>query len=417
MPIVKFVLLSLILSNSHAFLKSSSLFSGKPSARVFSENYFRESQLLSLVGKRPFAKDKWLNRALGRNSDVKLQAKTGLSKFYTSNIQALIRPVAWHKTVKKAFCHLETANEDPFPSILPVAYSQPKPKPEISPSQTEPSLLGQAVQQFLNPSPSQAETELTANPLPISPVVMIPNPTADENSPTSSNAELISEKQFSKDPEPFQIWVKGYLVARLPDQTQAISMVDRLKRLLANQNLNPTDIMPTLVDGKPGAKVGEEILFVIDEAIASKKKANDHLQAIKWVNRLRVALQAPPLTLPEAQEQMYELEETATQFQGTASWYGPYFHGRLTANGEIYDQHGLTAAHRTLPLGTYLKVTNLENQHSVIVRVNDRGPYIPPRSLDLSLGAARCLDSEESGVVPYKAVILNPASIPSDDGV
>jgi rare lipoprotein A len=103
---------------------------------------------------------------------------------------------------------------------------------------------------------------------------------------------------------------------------------------------------------------------------------------------------------------MYGLQSSTTRLSGIASWYGGYFHGRLTANGEIYNQDDFTVAHRTLPFNTYLKVTNLENNKSVVVRVNDRGPYIAPRSLDLSRTAARCLDSEYTGVVAYQAVVL-----------
>lgn len=76
---------------------------------------------------------------------------------------------------------------------------------------------------------------------------------------------------------------------------------------------------------------------------------------------------------------------------GVASWYGPGFHGRLTASGEVYDQYQLTAAHRTLPLPSFLRVTNLANQRSVIVRVNDRGPYHGNRIIDLSYAAAQKL--------------------------
>ena len=71
-----------------------------------------------------------------------------------------------------------------------------------------------------------------------------------------------------------------------------------------------------------------------------------------------------------------------------ASWYGPRFHGRLTANGEIYDQNALTAAHKSLRFGTILRVTNTRTNKSVIVRINDRGPYIPGRQIDLSKAAA-----------------------------
>ncbi|NOT13520.1 MAG: septal ring lytic transglycosylase RlpA family protein [Methylococcaceae bacterium] len=84
--------------------------------------------------------------------------------------------------------------------------------------------------------------------------------------------------------------------------------------------------------------------------------------------------------------------------QGIASWYGPGFHGKKTANGEIFDMYALTAAHNTLPIPSYAKVTNLENQRSVIVRINDRGPFVGNRLLDLSYAAAKKLDLQEGGV-------------------
>lgn len=82
-----------------------------------------------------------------------------------------------------------------------------------------------------------------------------------------------------------------------------------------------------------------------------------------------------------------------------ASWYGPRFHGRLTANGEIYDQMGFTAAHKSLPFGTLLRLTNQQNHKSIIVRINDRGPYIPGRKIDLSKKVAIELGAYEKGVI------------------
>lgn len=84
---------------------------------------------------------------------------------------------------------------------------------------------------------------------------------------------------------------------------------------------------------------------------------------------------------------------------GTASWYGPGFHGRKTASGERFNQHGLTAAHKTLPLGSRVKVTNLANGHSVIVRINDRGPYTRGRIIDLSRGAKNAIGMGSTGKV------------------
>ncbi len=86
--------------------------------------------------------------------------------------------------------------------------------------------------------------------------------------------------------------------------------------------------------------------------------------------------------------------------RGEASWYGPGFHGRKTASGERFDQQKLTAAHMELPLGTKAVVTNLENGRSVEVEINDRGPYVPGRAIDLSKAAARELGMIEAGVAP-----------------
>ena len=85
-----------------------------------------------------------------------------------------------------------------------------------------------------------------------------------------------------------------------------------------------------------------------------------------------------------------------------ASWYGPRFHGRTTANGEIYDQTAYTAAHKSLPFGTLLRITNPRNNKTLIVRINDRGPYIPGRQLDLSKAAAEELGVIHSGVKKLK---------------
>lgn len=92
--------------------------------------------------------------------------------------------------------------------------------------------------------------------------------------------------------------------------------------------------------------------------------------------------------------------------KGEASWYGPGFHGRRTANGERYDQYGLTAAHRTLPFGTRLTVTNLANGSSVVVKVTDRGPFAKDRILDLSYGAAKVIGlvGPGTGVVQLELV-------------
>lgn len=92
--------------------------------------------------------------------------------------------------------------------------------------------------------------------------------------------------------------------------------------------------------------------------------------------------------------------------RGIASWYGEEFHGRPTSSGEIYDMHALTAAHKLMPLGTVAKVTNLENGRSVTVKINDRGPFIDDRIIDLSYGSAGAIDMVETGLAPVEIEVL-----------
>jgi rare lipoprotein A len=91
---------------------------------------------------------------------------------------------------------------------------------------------------------------------------------------------------------------------------------------------------------------------------------------------------------------------------GRASWYGHAHHGRRTASGERFDMHALTAAHPTLPFGTRLRVVNLANDRQVRVRVNDRGPWVAGRILDLSYAAARALGAINAGVIPVRLTVL-----------
>jgi rare lipoprotein A len=107
------------------------------------------------------------------------------------------------------------------------------------------------------------------------------------------------------------------------------------------------------------------------------------------------------LTIPSPKQTLI-----ANSIDRKASWYGPGFDGRLTANGETFNQQELTAAHPHLEFGTKVKVTNLKNGLSVIVRINDRGPFIKDRIIDLSAAAARSLNMLGSGVAPVRLTIL-----------
>ena len=105
--------------------------------------------------------------------------------------------------------------------------------------------------------------------------------------------------------------------------------------------------------------------------------------------------------------QAKEEQSGSKTISGSASWYGAQFHGRKTANGERFDMNQLTAAHRSLPFGTKVRVTNQKNGKSVVVRINDRGPFVGRRVIDLSRGAAQAVNMIGSGVAPVKLQVLN----------
>ncbi|MDJ0715244.1 MAG: septal ring lytic transglycosylase RlpA family protein [Prochloraceae cyanobacterium] len=164
-------------------------------------------------------------------------------------------------------------------------------------------------------------------------------------------------------------------------------------------------------------KIDEEKLVEVDrKTISAKGSQNLATDALRATNKLRSLLgNAPPLTSIVGQPEMRSSSPSIAyqkpirsrgQMRGKASWYGGSFHGRPTANGEKYNQYALTAAHRTLPFGTRVRVTNLNNGRSVIVRINDRGPFIRGRIIDLSRAAASQIGMLGSGIAPVRVEVL-----------
>ena len=108
-------------------------------------------------------------------------------------------------------------------------------------------------------------------------------------------------------------------------------------------------------------------------------------------------------------------ENTNYEAEGVASWYGDVFHGRLTANGEVFDMNSISAAHPTLPIPSYVRVTNLRNNRSVVVRVNDRGPFHENRVIDVSVRAAKLLDFHQYGLTRVKVEFVGRAALEGSD--
>ncbi len=218
-------------------------------------------------------------------------------------------------------------------------------------------------------------------------------------------------------PDQFQVRIENHMIAEVPTEALATALADQIKQLLSDLSFDPAALQPVVIAGYPGATLNNQlVLHVNHEDIKALNRPVD-VVAIAWVNNLRNALGTASLPMAEAQAAAHSLAATGQQFEGIASWYGPYFHGRLTANGERFNQNELTAAHPSLPFNTYLRVTNLKNDHTIVVRINDRGPYIGKRSLDLSRRAAICLGSETAGVVPYRATIMQAAPMPVVDAI
>jgi len=162
----------------------------------------------------------------------------------------------------------------------------------------------------------------------------------------------------------------------------------------------------------------DERLLRFDAQVTFDGATRDPVQnALQITNRLRLRLgNAPPLmavtpatVAPSlVQRVMTAVGSVHSVLRGWASWYGPGFQGQRTASGEPFNPRALTAAHRTLPFGTRVRVTNLRNGQTVVVRINDRGPHVPGREIDLSARAAQALGLIPMGAAPVRLEVLGP---------
>jgi rare lipoprotein A (peptidoglycan hydrolase) len=156
----------------------------------------------------------------------------------------------------------------------------------------------------------------------------------------------------------------------------------------------------------PGGIVGVMLLGGI--AGCSLQQAPGPPLPVPQVDAAAAPVRATKTPAPQAREETAPTRQSALVQVGTASWYGSGFHGQETASGEPFDRHALTAAHRTLPLGTKAKVTNLETGQEVQVTINDRWPYVPGRHLDLSQAAAKQIGLTKKGVAKVKIEVQSP---------
>jgi rare lipoprotein A len=159
-------------------------------------------------------------------------------------------------------------------------------------------------------------------------------------------------------------------------------------------------------------QMGEDPLVQINgDTILPDTTRNPAEDALQATNRLRRQMgDAPPLNEIEGAPRPSSpslVSAVRSAITGMASWYGPGFHGNYSASGEVFNQNALTAAHPSLPFGTYVRVTNLDNGLDVTVRINDRGPYTGGRVIDLSMAAARVIGLVNAGVAPVQVEVLD----------
>jgi len=178
-------------------------------------------------------------------------------------------------------------------------------------------------------------------------------------------------------------------------------MARQLNFLAQEKSLKSAEILPRFNGRDYFIQCGNEPLLAVSPALAQTLGKSQLSALIDLTNQLRKTLGAQPL------RSFRYLNPIAEGETGFASWYGGYFHGRRTANGETYDIRKFTAAHKQLPFGTKVLVTNLENRQSVVVHINDRGPFKPARIIDLSPEAFKEIGYLGKGVLKVKLSVLS----------
>lgn len=220
------------------------------------------------------------------------------------------------------------------------------------------------------------------------------------------DVEVVKEKKHKA-----YVKIDGHIVMTFTDEWNDVSAYDKARE--AAQNLEDTitegrgieDIRPGLLPGNVFTiKLGDMVLSMIGKAKEGESPKSWE-KTLEWVNKVRSSLGAQPFSVEN-------IRSSLTQY-GKASWYGGFFHGRRTSSGERYDMYELTAAHKKLPFGTEVLVTNLDNKKSVLVRVTDRGPFVAGRIIDLSRSAAEVIGIIGRGVANVRIDILGKSGVNS----
>lgn len=186
-----------------------------------------------------------------------------------------------------------------------------------------------------------------------------------------------------------------------PVKADLEKMARRLNRIVHEEDFNPNKIVPVLANKQYEIRYQDQLLLRLKPFWARYYSHSRLSSLLKLTNQMRRHLGTAPLS------SFASINSSIADQVGLASWYGGHFHGRLTANGERYDVHQLTAAHKHLPFGTKVLVTNMDTHRSVVVKINDRGPFKPQRIIDLSPAAFEKIGYLGQGVLRVKLTVLS----------
>lgn len=199
--------------------------------------------------------------------------------------------------------------------------------------------------------------------------------------------------------------------ANMSSYTRVKTIANKLNSLLVRNPKMASQIHPALLNGEAVIQVGGETLATVNTQTAKTAQEGGPELSILYSNRLRQVLGANPLSSKElatvAHNDDSHYKGTGRVQKGMASWYGGVFHGRRAADGSRFNMYALTAAHRSLPFGTVVRVVNQRNHKSCMVKITDRGPYAHGRIIDLSRGAAKAIGMLGSGVAKVSLEVVN----------
>lgn len=214
------------------------------------------------------------------------------------------------------------------------------------------------------------------------------------------------------DPAESTAMVSGWLSTSVADTDGAVANAAKMAIQLEQMSQKPVDFTAHWDEGRYVVMAGDAPLITLGDAVqlpdATENEAENALQVTNRLRRLLGDVSTEPVTevVGRPAPPPQRVAAVRSSYSGMASWYGPGFHGRRSASGEAFNQYAMTAAHRTLPFGTQVRVTNLNNGQQVVVRINDRGPFSHGRIIDLSAGAAGAIGLRSAGVGPVQIEVL-----------